>query len=375
MAKIKSNLKSKKNLVIFSPSIDRGGVEKNLFLITEFLSKRLPNICLITSNFKDKKKFSKKIKIYTPPKNYLNFKNRLLKNIICTIILLKLISSKERFLLLSFNANIFATIIAKMFSINVIVRINTSHKKWSTNFFKKFIFRFFLKYPDEVIVNSRELKKEIDKEFEVNSECIYNPLNKSEISKSIKTKKNIFGVDKKTLKILFIGRLVDQKDPFTFLKAIKNIPKNIKYKSFIVGSGYLKEKILKFIRENNLSDMLIQVDYTKKAMQYLNQCDLFILSSKFEGLPNVLLEAQFLKKFIISTNCPTGPKEILLNGRAGDLINSNSPKALTEKIINFHINKNKKLNKKKILIGYNQLQRFDFNDNCKKYLNLIKRVI
>ena len=375
MAKIKSNLKSKKNLVIFSPSIDRGGVEKNLFLITEFLSERLPNICLITSNFKDKKKFSKKIKIYTPPKNYLNFKNRLLRNIICTIILLRLILKKKQFSLLSFNANIFATIIAKIFSINIIVRINTSHKKWSTNFFKRSIFKFFLKYPDEVIVNSRELKKEIDKEFNVNSECIYNPLNKSEILKSIKTKKNMFGVDKKILKILFIGRLVNQKDPFTFIKAIRNIPKNIKYKSFIVGSGHLKEEILKFIRENNLSDKLIHIDYTRKAMQYLNQCDLFILSSKFEGLPNVLLEAQLLKKFIISTNCPTGPKEILLNGKAGDLIDSNNPKTLTQKIINFHKNKKKILKKKKILLGYNQLQRFDFNINCKKYLNLIKRII
>ena len=375
MAKIESKLISKKNLVIFSPSIDQGGVEKNLFLITEFLSKRLPNISLITSNFSDKKKFSKKIKIYTPPKYYWNFRNRLLNNLTCTIILLKLISSKKKFSLLSFNANIFATIVAKIFSIKVIVRINTSHKKWSTNFFKRFIFKFFLKYPDEVVVNSRELKKEIDKEFGVNSECIYNPLNKSEILKSIKTKKNIFGVDKKTLKILFIGRLVDQKDPFTFLKAIKDIPENIKYKSFMVGSGYLKEEILKFIRENNLGNKLIQVDYTKRAMQYLNQCDLFILSSKFEGLPNVLLEAQFLKKFIISSNCPTGPKEILLNGKAGDLIDTNSPKVLTQKIINFHKDKKKKLNKKKILLGYNQLQRFDFNINCKKYLNLIKRII
>ena len=375
MVKIKSNLKSKKNLVIFSPSIDRGGVEKNLFLITDFLSKRLPNLSLITSNFKDKKKFSKKIKIYTPPKNYFNYKNRLLRNIICTIILLKLISTKKQFSLLSFNANIFAIIIAKIFSINVIVRVNVSHKKWATNFFKRSIFKFFLRYSDKVIVNSIELKKEIDKEFKVNSECIYNPLDKSKILKSIKTEKNIFGVDKKTLKILFIGRLVDQKDPFTFMKALKNIPKNIKYKSFIVGSGYLKEKILKFIKGNNLSDKLVQVDYTGKAMQYLNQCDLFILSSKFEGLPNVLLEAQFLKKFIISTNCPTGPKEILLNGKAGDLIDPNSPKALTQKIINFHKNKKKFLNKKKILLGYNQLQRFDFNVNCRKYLNLIKRII
>ena len=50
MAKIESKLISKKSN-LFSPSIDQGGVEKNLFLITEFLSKRLPNIFLITSNF------------------------------------------------------------------------------------------------------------------------------------------------------------------------------------------------------------------------------------------------------------------------------------------------------------------------------------
>ena len=46
-------------------------------------------------------------------------------------------------------------------------------------------------------------------------------------------------------------------------------------------------------------------------MQPLNQCNLLVLTSKFEGLPNVLIEAQYLKKYIISTNCKTGPKEIL----------------------------------------------------------------
>ena len=78
-------------------------------------------------------------------------------------------------------------------------------------------------------------------------------------------------------------------------------------------------------------------------------------------MQNVILEAQTLKKYVISSDCPTGPKEILLNGKAGDLVDSNSPKALTQKIINFHKNKNKKLIKKKILLGYSQLKRFDFN--------------
>ena len=56
-------------------------------------------------------------------------------------------------------------------------------------------------------------------------------------------------------------------------------------------------------------------------MQPLNQCNLLVLTSKFEGLPNVLIEAQYLKKYIISTNCKTGPKEILKNGNFGSLIN------------------------------------------------------
>ena len=49
----------------------------------------------------------------------------------------------------------------------------------------------------------------------------------------------------------------------------------------------------------------------------IKECDLIILSSKYEGLPNVLLESLVLKKFIISSDCRTGPREILDNGKGG----------------------------------------------------------
>ena len=76
----------------------------------------------------------------------------------------------------------------------------------------------------------------------------------------------------------------------------------------------------------------------------MKQADVFVLSSNYEGSPNVLIEAMFLKKSVISTRCPTGPKEILKNGKLGKLIKINDTKSLVEALNNF-----KKIKKKLIL--------------------------
>ena len=100
--------------------------------------------------------------------------------------------------------------------------------------------------------------------------------------------------------------------------------------------------------------------------------DLFILTSIYEGLPNVLLEALTLKKFIISTDCPTGPKEILLNGKAGNLFKPGDHKKLSKLIIQYRKNRNKELNLDR---SGNLLDDFDFDKNLKKYFNLIKEFL
>ena len=87
----------------------------------------------------------------------------------------------------------------------------------------------------------------------------------------------------------------------------------------------------------------------------------------------MLLEAQALKTYIISSNCPTGPKEILLNGKAGFLFPVGDYEALSKLIEKFF--KNKKNYNKKILLGYNNLTRFDFKKNLEKYLFVIKSLI
>ena len=101
----------------------------------------------------------------------------------------------------------------------------------------------------------------------------------------------------------------------------------------------------------------------------MNVADLFVLTSKFEGLPNVLLEALSLKKFVISTNCPTGPSEILLRGKAGYLFKIGNYKQLAKKILVHY--KRQRRNKLMTKNGYLSLSRYDYKKNCEKYLNLI----
>ena len=83
------------------------------------------------------------------------------------------------------------------------------------------------------------------------------------------------------------------------------------------------------------------LNFVENPYNYIKQTDLFILSSKYEGLPNVLLETLVIRKFIISSDCPTGPKEILSNGKGGLLFKNGDYKDLSKKL--YSIQKIKKV--------------------------------
>ena len=141
----------------------------------------------------------------------------------------------------------------------------------------------------------------------------------------------------------------------------------------LVGRGTERNNLLKYIYENNLSKQVQLIDFQNNPFNLIKSSDIFILTSLYEGLPNVLLESQVLRKFIISTNCPTGPREILLNGKAGFLFDVGDYKKLSNLILQY--SKDKKLLSKKVKIGYQNLKRFDFEKNLKSYLKTINSLI
>jgi len=360
----------KKKLIIFMPSIEDGGVEKNLFTVVNYLSKKIKNIEIITCNNDFKNRFNKSLKFTGTKSKFWNNCNKKIKYIVCLLILFKnLLFKKDKTLVFAFQANIYTIIISKIFNTKIITRSNTSPSGWSKNIIKLFFYKYFLKLADDIMVNSKSFQEEFLKVFKIKTKCIYNPFDKNLIQKKISKNKKNFFFKKNTLNLISVGRLTDQKDHLTLLKSLKFIHPKLRLRLMIVGKGDNFFNLKKFIYEQNLQNKVYLTGYLKNPYPAIKNSQIVILTSKFEGLPNILIEAQFLKKYIISTNCPTGPKEILLNGLAGDLIKIGDSKKLAHLINNYK--KNRKDISKKINIGLKNFNRFDYRINCEQYLNFV----
>ena len=360
-------MKKQKSILLFIPSIEDGGVEKNLYLIANYLAKTNLSVEILTA-FNDKKKlFDKKIRIISLKRKNI-IKSRLIKIFITIFLFIRYFYNRD-ILILSFQSNIIATLLGLFFNKKVVIRSNTSPEKYIKNNIKKSIFKYFFGLADEIIVNSNEFKKRFKKKFSITPIVIYNPFIEK---KSKKIKFNFFN-DKKSLKIINVSRLTNQKDHLTLFRAVKKLSKINKCKLLIIGKGYKEKFLRKYIMKNKLENIIKLIGYKKNPESYIRLSDVLVLSSVYEGLPNILIEALYLKKFIISSNCPTGPKEILDNGKYGDLFKVGDHNQLFKLLKNYK--KKIPLINYKINQGYKSLTRFDYKTNCKRYYQIISKHI
>jgi glycosyltransferase involved in cell wall biosynthesis len=362
----------KKKIIFFMPSFEGGGVEKNIILIANYFIKKNPSISIITSSKHIKNKFNNKIKFISPISRLWDKYGRIPKYLICIFLLLKEYKKDKSFHVFCFQGNAVCLIFCKLLRIKIIVRPNSSPSGWSKNIIKKFLFSKILSLSDLIIVNSLKFKLEMKKKFNLNTKCIYNPLNIKEIKKLSKKKIKFKFFTNDHVNLISVGRLVYQKDHITLLKAINEIKDKIKIKLLIIGEGNQKLNLISFIQQNNLEKIVKIKDRTENPFPYILKSEIMILSSKFEGLPNILLEALTLKKFIISSNCPTGPSEILDSGKGGFLFKVGNFKNLGNKILTYKKQKAKCKKIKKFAVK--RLERFDFERNLLEYFNIFNKL-
>jgi glycosyltransferase involved in cell wall biosynthesis len=130
-----------------------------------------------------------------------------------------------------------------------------------------------------------------------------------------------FLCDKEQPIIIAIGRLTEQKDYSTLLHAFAQVRLRIHARLLILGEGEQRNHLEALAQSLGLgTDELSMPGFVKNPFAYLAHADLFVLSSRWEGLANVLIEAMACGTPVVSTDCPSGPREILEGGRWGSLV-------------------------------------------------------
>ena len=108
-----------------------------------------------------------------------------------------------------------------------------------------------------------------------------------------------------------------------------------KIKLILIGYGPERKNIISFAKKLKIYDKIIMINKTENPFSYIKKSKLLILTSLYEGFPNILVESLTIGTPVISTNMNSGASEILLNGKGGDLVKLGDYKNLSKKIISF----------------------------------------
>lgn len=177
---------------------------------------------------------------------------------------------------------------------------------------------------DKIVCVSEEVKNRFIEKTKI-TENIYvqiNPINSKKILE--KSQEPIVKkLNNKGLIVSTVGRLVKVKGYDRLLEIHKRlIEEGILHTLWIVGEGEERGKLEAYIKDNKLEETVNLVGYTQNPYKYVKNSDIFVCSSRIEGLSSALLEATILEKAIVTTNCP-GTKEIFgENGKTAIIVNN-----------------------------------------------------
>ena len=261
---------------------------------------------------------------------------------------------------------------------NVIIsQRNNAKKNYETNNIQNIIMNFLIKKlykkADKIVAISSGIKDSLHKDYDVDIskiQVIYNPQNNKLIQNPY-IGKLTFDFKKEYKYFITLGRLIKLKDHKSMIEAFYIVSQKYPHlKLLILGEGELKNDIKLLINKLNLNNQVILLGFIKNPFDYLKKADIFVFSSRFEGFGNVLVEAMACGLPVISTNCPSGPSEILENGKYGILTEVENKKELAKAMIDMLDNSTYSYFQKQSL---QRAKDFDVAIIAKKYLEVLSK--
>ena len=364
---------SKINLLIFHPYSKIGGADLSISKLINNLNHNkyeIEFICL--NNQKIRKYLKKDIKIHIIKSSNTIFAIFKIRKIIQN----NLKKKYKKIIFLS-NQN-FANVLSYLITYNLNTRlkrvaIERNHiSELFTyfnlrDFFNKLIIRNLMKLTyynfDCIIGNSKELSKDLSNYLNLRIYTIYNSVfNYSKKNKITKIKRTILNV----------GRLEKQKDQTTLIKAVYLANKKLDVDLIIIGNGSMYQKLIKLVYYYKLEKKIKIIKNITDPSTFYKKSDLFILSSIYEGFPNVITESISMGLPVISSDCKSGPKEILMTSRGPGFFIKGDHIGLSKKILSHY--KNPSVLNKKCLKVKKTFNRFYLKDLINKYDNLFSNL-
>jgi glycosyltransferase involved in cell wall biosynthesis len=139
--------------------------------------------------------------------------------------------------------------------------------------------------------------------------------------------------DKSVPVVISAGRLAPEKGFPDLIRAIRIVGESRPVRLLILGEGPLAAELEALIDAQGLRDAIKLIGFRSNPHQYFRHANVFVLSSYVEGLPNVLVEAMECGCTPVATDCPTGPREVLQDGKYGALVPVRDPAAMAAAII------------------------------------------
>jgi glycosyltransferase involved in cell wall biosynthesis len=164
--------------------------------------------------------------------------------------------------------------------------------------------------------------------------------------------------------ILGVGRFVEQKDFATLIRAFAQVRQERPARLVLLGKGREKARLLALSQELGVAEDVALLPFTNNPYAYMAKASVVALSSVWEGLPTVLIEAMAVGTPVVATNCKSGPAEILDGGRWGKLVPVGDSSAISTAILQV-------LAGNTPTVAPNWLEQFKLNNAIQRYLDLL----
>ncbi len=310
-----------KNIAIVIPFIRRGGgAEKIATWLSDILSKHGYNVLVIT--------FANRENEYSLNCDRLNIDSnsniRLINYFKRSLLLSKLVKTRQIECIISFTEEASAVcVLSKIFGQKAKVVLAVRNNPLSRSFFSKLFIKNFYVFADRVIANSLDMfdilvtKIGLKKVSLINNPC---DIDLNRMKSSDELEKSFLNKIEGKKVFINMGRLIPQKGQINLIRSFKKVVD--KYKDavlVIMGGGMMESELKKFTENLNIQNSILFTGVVQNVYPYLKRSDCFVMSSFWEGFPNAIIDALSLDKTVISTDCKTGPRELLCNCEPGTI--------------------------------------------------------